>query len=63
MSEPRDPQKPTKDGGLQQPPQPLPSDAARTKGGAGEDRGERDAADIERDDSPGGRDGGMIGEG
>ncbi len=61
MSEPRNPQ-PAKDGGLKTPPTPQASDAGLTKTG-GETRGADGADDVERDDGPGRRDGGMIGEG
>ena len=62
MSEPRNPQPPVKEGGLKTPPTPQPSDAGLTKTG-GETRDPKSADDVEREDSPGGRDGGMIGEG
>jgi hypothetical protein len=58
MSEPRDAPEQRKEGGLSSPPPVKPSD-----GGPDKARHPRDAEDIERDDSPGGREGGMIGEG
>jgi hypothetical protein len=61
MSEPST--TPPKDGGLKQAAQPKPSDEGLTKTGAGETREKRSADDVELEDSPGGRDGGMIGEG
>ena len=63
MSEPNNPPEPRKDGGLKPPPQPKPSDEGLNKIDRARDRTSRSADDIEREDSPGGRDGGMIGEG
>ena len=60
MSEPYS--EPRKDGGLKEPAQPRPSDRGVDKTG-GDARKVRDAADVELDDSPGGRSGGMIDEG
>ena len=63
MSESNNAPEPRKDGGLKQPPQPKPSEEGLSKTGGGQSREPRSAEDIEREDSPGGRDGGMIGEG
>jgi hypothetical protein len=63
MSESNNAPEPRKDGGLKQPPQPKPSEEGLNKIDGGRDRTARSADDIEREDSPGGRDGGMIGEG
>jgi hypothetical protein len=63
MSERNTPPAPTKDGGARQAPEPPASDVGLSKTGGGRSREARSADDIERDDSPGGRDGGMIGEG
>ena len=57
MSETNSPPEPRKDGGLKSPPEAQPSEEGRTGGES------RDADDVEREDSPGGRDGGMIDEG
>jgi hypothetical protein len=62
MSEPRD-QEPLKDGGLKPSPAPQSSDAGLSKTGGGEKREPRSAENVELGDSPGGREGGMIGEG
>ena len=59
MSETNSPPEPRKDGGLKPPPEAQSSEEGATKTG-GESRS---ADDVEREDSPGGRDGGMIGEG
>jgi hypothetical protein len=63
MSERNTPPAPAKDGGARQAPEPPASDVGLSKTGGGRSREARSADDIERDDSPGGRDGGMIGEG
>lgn len=63
MSESQDPRSPAKEGGLKPTAAPEPSDAGLSKSGGGKARDAEAANDIERDDSPGGRDGGMIGEG
>ena len=63
MSERNTPPAPVKEGGMRQAPEPPESDAGLSKTGGGKARDARSADDIERDDSPGGRDGGMIGEG
>jgi len=63
MSERNTPPGPAKEGGMRQAPEPPASDAGLSKTGGGRDRDAKSADDIERDDSPGGRDGGMIGEG
>ena len=63
MSETNSPPDPRNDGGLKRPPQAQPSDEGLNKTGGDQRREPRSADDIEREDSPGGRDGGMIGEG
>jgi len=63
MSERNTPPAPAKEGGMRQTPEPPVSDTGLSKTGGGRARDARSADDIERDDSPGGRDGGMIGEG
>ena len=63
MSEPNGVPEPRKEGGLKQPPAPQPSDTGVNKTGGDDVRKVRDAADVELDDSPGGRSGGMIDEG
>ena len=63
MSERNTPHAPAKDGGMRQAPETPASDAGLSKTDGGKAREVRSADDIERDDSPGGRDGGMIGEG
>ena len=63
MSERNTPPAPVMDGGARQGLEPPETDAGLSKTGGGKARYARSADDIERDDSPGGRDGGMIGEG
>jgi hypothetical protein len=62
MSEPHATPEPKKEGGLKQPDQ-RPSEPALSKTGGGEERDPQTASDVELEDSPGGREGGMIGEG
>ena len=57
-----EPDTPKKQGGLKQPSREV-ADPALSKIGGGETREPGDADDVEREDSPGGREGGMIGEG
>ena len=54
---------PAKEGGMQQATKRPASDAGLSKTGGGKAREAKSADDIEREDSPGGRDGGMIDEG
>jgi hypothetical protein len=63
MSERNTPPAPPNESEARQVPEPPASDAGLSKTGGGKAREARSADDIERDDSPGGRDGGMIGEG
>jgi hypothetical protein len=63
MSERNTPPAPAKEGGMRQAPEAPASDAGLSKSGGGKARDPKSADDIEREDSPGGRDGGMIGEG
>jgi hypothetical protein len=63
MSERNTPPAPAKEGGVRQAPEGPASDAGLSKTGGGKAREAKSADDIEREDSPGGRDGGMIGEG
>jgi hypothetical protein len=63
MSERNTPPAPAKESEARQTPDPPASDAGLSKTDGGRAREARSADDIERDDSPGGRDGGMIGEG
>ncbi|MGH6965345.1 MAG: hypothetical protein ACREE0_12750 [Phenylobacterium sp.] len=63
MSERNTPPAPARGGGARQAVEPAEADAGLNKTEGGRAREAQSAEDVEREDSPGGRDGGMIGEG
>jgi len=64
MSEPNRAPEPHKEGGLKPAePAPQPTDQGLTQPGGGETRSNDRADDVEREESSGRREGGMIGEG